>query len=273
MSGAAAGGDGAALDEFVDFSCRLADAAARVTTASFKDRTFMEDIDAAVESKSDASPVTFVDREAERQMRALIEERYPEHGIFGEEFGVKPPGAGSRFTWILDPIDGTKSFITGKPLYTTLVCLARDGLPVVGVIDQPVLGERWVGRSGRRTTMNGAEIATRRRARLADGYLYATTPHMFSERDGSAAAFERLRGACKVRLILSRGVRRGPGASAAASEGRLTRALHALILALIACRWPCTAATRTRTGSSRAAAATWWPRPTSPRTISWRSCR
>ena len=111
--------DGEALDALADFAGELADAAARVTTASFKDPSFMENIDISVESKTDESPVTFVDREAERQMRALIEARYPEHGIFGEEFGVKPAGNGSRFTWILDPIDGTKSFITGKPLYTT----------------------------------------------------------------------------------------------------------------------------------------------------------
>ena len=191
--------DGEALDALADFAGELADAAARVTTASFKDPSFMENIDISVESKTDESPVTFVDREAERQMRALIEARYPEHGIFGEEFGVKPAGNGSRFTWILDPIDGTKSFITGKPLYTTLVCLAIDGSPAVGLIDQPVLRERWIGRKGQRTTMNGVKITTRRRSRLADGYLYATTPHMFSDLDGSADAFERLRCACKVR--------------------------------------------------------------------------
>ena len=85
-------------------------------------------------------------------MRALLSETFPEHGVFGEEFGFSA-GDDSDWTWVLDPIDGTKSFITGKPLFGVLVALLYRGRPVLGLIDQPVLRERWLGRMGQRTTL------------------------------------------------------------------------------------------------------------------------
>lgn len=208
--------DDNALDAHAGFACRLADAAAKVTTASFRSEAFQRGGD-GVERKADASPVTFVDRGAELAMRELIEAEYNgTHGIVGEEYGSVEGDKDMALTWVLDPIDGTKSFITGKPLYTTLVALTHAGEPIVGVIDQPVLGERWVGVRGRTTTFNGRELraATKqRRAKdnddagtsegdnvLAGTYLYATSPQMFSEEDGSAAAFERLRHACGLAL-------------------------------------------------------------------------
>ncbi|TMV36027.1 histidinol phosphate phosphatase, partial [Thioclava sp. BHET1] len=98
-----------------------------------------------VEDKLDASPVTIADREIERMLRDRIAARYPEHGIRGEEFGVKD---GNGLSWIIDPIDGTKSFITGYPLFGTLISLVEQDRPLLGVIDMPAIAERWTGTSG-----------------------------------------------------------------------------------------------------------------------------
>ena len=136
----------------------------------------------AVDVKQDASPVTVADRAAEAAMRALIAKRAPTHAVFGEEAGLtRGVGGAEEYVWVLDPIDGTKSFITGKPLFGTLIALVRadSGTPVLGVIDQPVLRERWLGVSGRVTTLNGAPCGVRRCGVLADAYMYSTTPLMF----------------------------------------------------------------------------------------------
>lgn len=125
------------------------------------------------------SPVTIADRNAESAMRKLIEERYPAHGIYGEEFGNIRGDA--EFCWVLDPIDGTKSFITGKPLFGTLIGLCHHGKPVIGVIDQCVLNERWVGIVGVGTKLNGQPVHTRGVDALGEAMLYATTPLMFAE--------------------------------------------------------------------------------------------
>src|SRR5436309_8051824 len=110
-------------------------------------------------------------------MRGLIEAHFPEHGIIGEEFGRLREDA--EFVWVLDPIDGTKSFISGVPLFGTLIALARQGRPVLGIIDQPILRERWVGAEGRPTTFNGAAIRTRPCAALPAATVFSTSPDMF----------------------------------------------------------------------------------------------
>jgi len=149
----------------------------------------------AVEDKSDLSPVTIADRESEAAMRRLIEERFPEHGILGEEHGSLR--ADAEHLWVLDPIDGTKSFISGIPLFGTLIALLHRGRPVLGVIDQPILAERWIGAAGRPTTLNGARVETRRCAALAAATLFSTAPEsMFAGAD--AVGFARLRGAVKL---------------------------------------------------------------------------
>ena len=124
------------------------------------------------------SPVTIADRNAEKAIRALIEARYPQHGVIGEELGSVREDA--EFVWVLDPIDGTKSFITGKPLFGTLIGLCHNGVPTIGVIDQCVLKERWVGVAGVRTTLNGSPVKATGQATLGEAMLYATTPHMFN---------------------------------------------------------------------------------------------
>jgi myo-inositol-1(or 4)-monophosphatase len=100
-------------------------------------------VETEVECKADGTPVTVADKEAERLMRAAIRKAYPDHGILGEEFG--PENVDADFCWVLDPIDGTKSFLSRVPLYVTLIGLRHEGQPVLGLIDQPILRERIIG--------------------------------------------------------------------------------------------------------------------------------
>jgi inositol-phosphate phosphatase/L-galactose 1-phosphate phosphatase/histidinol-phosphatase len=170
----------AATEDFLTLANDLADAAGAAIRPCFRQRL-------TVDQKADLSPVTAADRAAELAMRRLIAARFPEHGIIGEEFGRERDEA--EFVWVLDPIDGTKSFISGVPLFGTLIALAHRGSPILGVIDQPVSGERWVGCAGRPSLFNGAPIRVRPCAALADATLFATSPDMF--RGGDAAAFAR----------------------------------------------------------------------------------
>ncbi|MDH3234584.1 MAG: histidinol-phosphatase [Alphaproteobacteria bacterium] len=175
----------AELNEAAAFAGRLADAAGAVARQYFRQAV-------PVETKADASPVTRADREAEAAMRALIEEHYPGDGIVGEEHGRERAGAGRQ--WVLDPIDGTRSFVAGVPLFGTLIALAVDGVPVVGVIDQPVARERWVGIAGSATALNGAPVRVRACADLISATL-STTGEEFLEGPGELDAFNRVRGA------------------------------------------------------------------------------
>ncbi len=168
-------------EAYIAFAARLADAAGAAIRPYFR-------APVAVEAKADASPVTAADRAAEAAMRSLIERHYPDHGIIGEELGTVREHAAE--IWVLDPIDGTKSFITGKPIFSTLIAFLREGRPVLGVIDQPVLGERWLGAAGRPTTFNGTVVSARSCPGLEEAILNATTPDMFSTADKEA--FDRL---------------------------------------------------------------------------------
>ncbi len=168
-------------DAFVAFAHRLADAAGAVIRPYFRQPI-------AVDDKPDRSPVTIADREAEQAMRAVIEATYPEHGILGEEMGGHRTDA--EYVWLLDPIDGTKSFITGSPMFGTLIALVHRDRPVLGVIDQPVIGERWLGAAGRTSTLNGAPIRVRPCPDVADAAMYTWGGECFEGQDG--AAFRRL---------------------------------------------------------------------------------
>lgn len=144
--------------------------------------------------KGDQSPVTVADRTAELAMRAVLAQRFPDHGIEGEEFGLERPDAPWR--WVLDPIDGTRAFITGRPTFGVLVALLHEGVPVLGVIDQPISGERWVGVAGERTRFRGpGRVGVRPCPALADAELSCTSPGIFERADGSR--WRRLQAATK----------------------------------------------------------------------------
>ena len=178
----AAPGSSVCPPEFVALAHRLADAAGEVARRYFRTPI-------AVDTKPDKSPVTVADREAEAAMRALIARDAPGHGVYGEELGVQ--GADAEFVWVLDPIDGTKAFITGKPSFGTLIALLHGGVPVLGIIEQPILRERWLGADGRPTTLNDRPVKVRACDALERAVLYATAPEMFKGAD--AAAWENLR--------------------------------------------------------------------------------
>ena len=180
---------GIARDRELTLALELAALARPIVLRHFRSRL-------TVEAKPDLSPVTIADREAEAAMRAAIGRAFPEHGVIGEEYGRERPDA--EFVWVLDPIDGTKSFITGKPLFGTLIALTWQGRPIVGVIDMPALGECWSGADDRGAALNGVPVACRACGDLAQATLYATTPHMFHGAD--AASFARL--ATRVRYPL-----------------------------------------------------------------------
>ncbi|HZS85842.1 MAG TPA: histidinol-phosphatase [Stellaceae bacterium] len=173
--------------EHLAFADRLADAAAAISRRYFRQRL-------AVDDKADASPVTIADREAEAAMRTLIESQYPKHGILGEEHGAVR--AGADLVWVLDPIDGTKSFISGVPLFGTLIALVHEGRPVLGVIDQPVSRERWRGLEGQASTFNGAAATVRACDALAKATLFAGATEQYVGED--AAALARLKAAVKL---------------------------------------------------------------------------
>lgn len=154
---------------FLALAHAMADAAAETIRPWFRKRM-------AVDAKADASPVTIADRDAETAMRGMIEAAFPEHGIRGEEFGACRTEA--DWIWVLDPIDGTKSFLSGSLAFGTQIALLHRGDPVLGLINQPITGERWLG-TGTTATLNGAPIRTSDRTRLDEAILYTSAPEQF----------------------------------------------------------------------------------------------
>lgn len=167
---------------YLDFFRTLADLAADTIRPHFG--TGMQ-----VDWKSDATPVTEADRAAERVMRKAIRERFPTHGILGEEYG--PENEDAEFVWVMDPIDGTKSFVAGVPLFVTLIGLLHHGKPIAGAIAQPILGELVLG-TAEGVTYNGQPALIRSCASLRDALLL-TTDITHIERVHNGAAFTRLR--------------------------------------------------------------------------------
>lgn len=164
------------LSEFLGFAHRLADAAAAVTLPLY--RQALQITNKAPEGRFD--PVTEADRGAEETIRRLIKDVYPSHGILGEEYGHDP--GTSPLTWVIDPIDGTRSFVAGIPLWTTLIALNDGDKPILGVIDQPYLGERFTGGPNGATLKTGdtsRKLATRSDIRLGDAIFSTTSPDLF----------------------------------------------------------------------------------------------
>ena len=158
--------DAAERREFTPFVQELAAASAAVIRSHYLDGT-------AVEIKGDDSPVIVADRGAELVMRELIERRYPDHGLLGEEWGTRRPDA--RYRWVLDPIDGTKAFISNAYLFGTLIALLRDGRPILGAIASPLVGHVLVGLGGGETLLGERPMRTRRCARVEDATLLTTS--------------------------------------------------------------------------------------------------
>ena len=165
------------LDAEIALAHRLADAAREEIRPLF--RSGLES-----EAKDDASPVTIADRNAEEAMRRILTAEVPQDGVHGEEFGVSEGRSGRQ--WVLDPIDGTTAFLAGRPIFGTLIALLDGGFPVLGVIDQPILGERWLGVAGQETTFNGKPVSTRRCRELSQASIATTGPQYFSQAEGDA---------------------------------------------------------------------------------------
>jgi histidinol phosphatase-like enzyme (inositol monophosphatase family) len=164
------------LDADLALALRLADAAGEAIRPHFRSGVTSE-------RKGDASPVTIADRSAEEAMRRILKAEVPRDTVIGEEFGSTAGSSGR--SWVLDPIDGTCSFLVGRPIFGTLIALVIEGWPVLGIIDQPILGERWVGATGRPTLFNGKPAKTRACRELADATLATTGPHYFDDHDGA----------------------------------------------------------------------------------------
>jgi histidinol phosphatase-like enzyme (inositol monophosphatase family) len=164
------------LQDLEDFALDLARAAGAVILPLFRQEHAMEDKGPA----GAFDPVTAADRGAEAAIRRAVAARFPDHGVIGEEYGEDRPDA--EFVWVLDPVDGTRAFIAGLPLWTTLIGLRHRGRPVVGVVAQPYLDELFVGSGGRARLIRGGSaqaLAVRPCPRLTEAVIATTDPALF----------------------------------------------------------------------------------------------
>lgn len=196
----------------IAFAHKLADAAGEVIRPYFRRPIEIADKGAA---KGDIfDPVTEADKGAEAVMRALIGRVRPADGILGEEFGEEPGTSGRR--WVLDPVDGTRAFITGRHEWGSLIALEEEGRAVLGILDQPVLGERFIGVNG--SASLGAHgtvtpLCVRQCGRLEDAILCATHPYAYFEtaeraafrRVSTAVRMSRFGGDCYIFALLAMG--------------------------------------------------------------------
>ncbi|MDQ5920547.1 MAG: inositol-phosphate phosphatase / L-galactose 1-phosphate phosphatase / histidinol-phosphatase [Pseudomonadota bacterium] len=169
-------------DEFFVAGIQLADLASEITRKYFREKL-------DVKHKSDCHPVTIVDQKVEQSLREWLTVNYPDHGIIGEEYAAQNILA--KYTWTIDPIDGTVAFATGKPVFATLIALLEDGVPMLGIIDQPIINERFIGVRGSGAWVNGKKMTTSNQSVLSKARLNATTPYMFKT-DEDRDAFQRL---------------------------------------------------------------------------------
>ncbi|MEM6675648.1 MAG: inositol monophosphatase family protein [Planctomycetota bacterium] len=173
-------------DDHVRLATRLADEARTYLVDAFPRR-------GEVEIKSDGTPVTPFDRGLEERLRAILAREAPDHGVRGEEFGDERPDA--ELVWILDPIDGTKAFLTGKPTFGTLIALARGGVPILGVIECPLAGERWIGGDGHPTRGRDGLVSVRAPRALDDCFAYSY--YQVGLAPDRQAGMDRVRGAVR----------------------------------------------------------------------------
>lgn len=162
-------------------------------------RKILQSVGAAapdVAMKSDASPVTETDRLVEQSLRDMIAERFPDHGILGEEYGSS--NADAEYVWVIDPIDGTLAFIAGVPVYGTLIGLAHEGRPLFGVIDHPASRDRWTGGPGHGARWNGRPVQARRCADISQAFLTTSNTDLLSVDE--LTAFKRLKERARLTL-------------------------------------------------------------------------
>ncbi|MEE2746401.1 MAG: inositol monophosphatase family protein [Pseudomonadota bacterium] len=175
---------------YIELAGRLADTSAKIIEHYFRS---LADID----EKSDETPITLADRESEVAMRELIHSQFPDHGIIGEE--GKAVFENAEFVWVLDPIDGTKNYACGSYNFGTLISLIHNRQFLLGIINQPILRERWLGIRGEPTLFNGRLAQTRKCSTLGDAWMFATSPSMFQR--GDEARFEELANCVKHSLF------------------------------------------------------------------------
>ncbi len=183
----------ASLNEPLNLARDMADRAGSIAM-----RYFSAGVDST--QKSDNSPVTVADLEIETTLRNMIAERFPEHGILGEEYESKNPDA--RYVWVLDPIDGTHCFAAGFPLFGSLIALLDEGRPVLGIIDAPAMDKRWIGIVGQSTTLNGEPVHTRSCASLDEAWITSSSPFMF-EAGSQRQRYENLQTSSSRRPVFS----------------------------------------------------------------------
>ncbi|MBI9071271.1 MAG: histidinol-phosphatase [Melioribacteraceae bacterium] len=169
------------LIEFKQFGKLLSEVSGKVIRKYFRQ-------DFVIESKEDESPVTIADKTAEEKMREIIMRNYPEHGIIGEEFGNYNEDA--EYKWVLDPIDGTKSFVCGTVTFGTLIALLKNGEPIMGIINQPILNEFLIG-DNETALLNDQKVNVRECNNISDAYLM-TTDHLNIEKYQDLAKFEEV---------------------------------------------------------------------------------
>jgi myo-inositol-1(or 4)-monophosphatase len=185
---------GAVDDKLIQFANRLADASGAAIRPHFRQRIAVDH----KEGRHAFDPVTEADRGAERAIRAIIERERPDDAILGEEYGEKPGTSGWR--WVLDPVDGTRAFITGRHEWGSLIALEKDGRPLLGILDQPVLGERFIGVNGRSIFVQDdarAPLKVRACPDISEAVLCATDPSDYMT-EAQQAAFARVKARARL---------------------------------------------------------------------------
>ena len=192
------------LDEFVNFANLLADLASKTSMKYF--RTKLD-----IENKKDESPVTIADKETEEVIRNEIKKKFPNHGILGEEY--ENENLDSEFIWVIDPIDGTRSYIAGHKDFGNLISLLHNNQPIIGIINCPAHNERWIGIENTKTTCNGKEVLTSGVKKIENAYLFTSGVYFYEPifRKGfevlkEKSKYFRLGGDCYMYGMLSSGL-------------------------------------------------------------------
>ncbi len=158
------------INEFVVFANLLADLASNTSMHYFRKKL-------DIENKNDESPVTIADKETEVVIREKIRETFPSHGILGEEY--ESENLDSEFLWVIDPIDGTRSYIAGHKDFGNLISLLHNNEPIIGIINCPAHKERWVGIKNTKTTCNGKEVSTSGVTKIENAYLFTSGVYFY----------------------------------------------------------------------------------------------